>query len=227
MNGGEETWSDVALDRRPPSRTRMALASVVVAVATVFLVLIGASLTRIEDNLRTTDVAVSGLSGRTQTMPSQLERINNSLAVVDAALRILPRDTDKVAANLAAAIVSLELVEADLSGAAPRLAGAAKDLEPAGERIGRIGTNATEAAALLEQILDRTAAMGNALAEIEGTDRTGLNGIRAKLAAINEVLRAVRGDLGDIGKTGEKVNDHLEDVCRSPAVSVRRGAQSC
>jgi len=224
---GERSWSDVAEDRRPPSRTRLVLGAVLVVVVAVFLALIGSSLTRIEGNLRTTDVAVSGLSGRTQTMPSQLERINRALAVVDAALRILPKDTDTIAANLAAAIVSLELVESDLSGAAPQLEGAAKDLEPSADRIGRIGTNATEAAALLERILDRTAAMGNALDDIEGTDRTGLKGIRAKLAAINEVLRAVRGDLGDIAKTGGKINDHLEDVCRSPAVSVRRGSQSC
>lgn len=226
MSGEEPTWSDTALDRSP-SRTRLVLATAVVAVVTVFLVLIGSSLSRIEGNLRTTDVAVSGLSGRSQTMPSQLERINRSLAVVDAALRILPKDTDTIAANLAAAVVSLELVESDLSGAAPRLSDAAADLDPAADRIGRIGTNATEASALLRRILDRTAAMDNALDDIEGTDRTGLNGIRAKIAAINEILRAVRGDLGDIGKTGEKINGHLEEVCRSPAVSVRRGSQPC
>lgn len=224
----EQTWADESEDPRRGSPTPWTVLGTAIAVVLgVFLVLIGNSLTRIDADLRTTDTAVGGLSGRAQAMPAQLERVNRSLAVVDAALRILPQDTDRIAENLAEIVTALELVQADLASAAPRLANTAGDLEPAAVAIGRIGTNLGQASVLLERILTRTGRIDATLATIEGRGRTGLAGARARIATLNDVLRAVRGDLGDIGATGERINEHLENVCRSAAVTVRRGTQPC
>jgi hypothetical protein len=41
------------------------------------------------------------------------------------------------------------------------------------------------------------------------------------------VLTAVRGELGDITSTTGAINTHLEKICRSPAVSLANGPQSC
>ena len=225
----EQTWWDEA-ENRMLRRRRAAwivVGTAAVAVLGVLLVLIGRSLARIDSDLQTTDVAVSGLSGRAQSMPGQLERVNRSLSVAEAALQILPKDTDKIAANLAEVVAALELVQADLAGTAPRLRHTAGDLEPSAELIGRIGTNLGEASDLLERMLARSGGISKALEDIQGKGNTGLAGIAAKLATISDVLRKVRGDLGDISRTGERINGHLENVCNSPAVSVRRGAQSC
>lgn len=228
MSAEEQTWADESQD--PPrgrSTPWTVLGTSIVVVLGVFLVLIVNSLTRIDSDLRTTDAAVGGLSGRTAAMPAQLERLNRSLALADAALRILPNDTDKIADNLAEIVSALELVHADLAGAAPRLANTAQDLEPAAVAIGRIGTNLGQASVLLERILARTGRIDSTVARIHGKGRTGLAGVRARIATLNDVLRAVRGDLGDIGATGERINGHLENVCRSAAVTVRRGPQPC
>jgi ABC-type transporter Mla subunit MlaD len=225
----EQTWWDEAEDRM--QRRRRAAWSIVgtaaVVIVGVLLILIGKSLARIDSDLRTTDVAVSGLSDRAQTMPNQLERVNRSLAIAEAALRILPKDTESIAANLEQVVSALEGVQSDLSSTAPRLSHTAGDLEPAAARIGRIGENLGEASALLDRMLARSGGISKALADIEGKGNSGLAGIRAKLATISEVLRKIRGDLGDITRTGKRVNEHLEDVCNSPAVSLRRGGQRC
>lgn len=228
MDNGQ-TWWDEAEDRT--ARRRRAAWTVVgtaaVVVLGVLLIGIGKSLARIDSDLATTDVAVSGLSDRTQTMPTQVERVNRSLAVAEAALRILPKDTESIAANLEQVVAALEAVQSDLAGTAPRLAHTAGDLEPAADRIGRIGENLGQASALLDRLLSRSGGITKALEDINGRGSTGLSGIRVKLATISEVLRKIRGDLGDISRTGHDVNEHLEDICNSPAVALRRGAQAC
>lgn len=225
----EQTWWDEAEDRAQRRRRTawMVVGTAAVAVLGVLLILIGKSLTRIDSDLRTTDVAVSGLSDRTQTMPNQVERVNRSLSIAEAALRILPKDTESIATNLEQVVAALELVQSDLAGTAPRLAHTAGDLEPSAGAIGRVGENLGEASDLLERLLSRSGGISKALEDINGKGKTGLAGIRAKLAVIEEVLGKIRGDLGDITKTGKRFNEHLENVCESPAVTLRRGARSC
>lgn len=225
----EQTWWDEAEDRAARRRRRAwaLVGTSAVLVLGMLLVLIGRSLARIDEDMQATDAAVTGLSTRTQTMPGQLERVNRSLSVAEAALRILPKDTEQIATNLEQVVAALELVRSDLAGTAPRLSHTAGDLEPSAAMIGRIGTNLGEASSLLERLLSRTGGITDSLSDINGQGTTGLAGIKAKLDTINDVLKAIRGDLGDIASTGRDVNGHLENVCRSPAVTLRGGTQRC
>ncbi|MGQ0844696.1 MAG: hypothetical protein ACT4QF_11220 [Sporichthyaceae bacterium] len=224
-----QTYWDPEPDPQPRRRRTawIALGTASFAGFAVFLALIGTSLTRIDSDLRTTGVAVDGMSGRAQGVPAQLERVNRSLAIVEAALQVLPRDTEKIAANLGEIVAALELVRSDLSGAAPRLANTAENLEPSAEMLAGLGTSLERTTALLERILRSTGGVGAGVEAIRGNGRSGLSGVRRDVVAVNSVLRGVRGDLGDIGDTGERINGHLRNVCRSPAVTLRGGAQPC
>ena len=203
------------------------IGAVVVLVTALFLVLIGNSLSRIDDDLTSANTAVGNVSGSTMTLPAQVERVNRSLAVIEAALRVLPKDTETIAANLTAMIEAMELIKADLATTAPNLAGTADNLEPSAALIGPIGANLKETAALLDRILGNTGNIHDSLAAIDGKVKSGLAGVRANLTAVNAVLSAVRGDLGDILATNGRINGHLEKICRSPAVGLRGGPQSC
>ncbi|MGQ0844692.1 MAG: hypothetical protein ACT4QF_11200 [Sporichthyaceae bacterium] len=199
----------------------------IVAVVAIFLVLIGNSLGRIDENLAAADVAVDNVSGSAQALPDQVDRVNRSLAVVEAALQVLPRDTESIAENLSRIVEALQLIEADLGGAAPKLATTADNLEASATLVGPIGVNLEKASALLERILASTGGMHASLQAIDGKGRTGIVGVRANLATVNRVLTAVRGDLGDILSTNGRINGHLERVCKSPAVGLRGGPQPC
>ncbi|MGQ0464816.1 MAG: hypothetical protein ACT4QG_05810 [Sporichthyaceae bacterium] len=203
------------------------IGAAIVVVTALFLVLIGNSLSRIDDDLTAANTAVGNVSGSTAPLPQQVERVNRSLEVIEAALRVLPKDTDTIASNLTAMIEAMELIEADLAATAPNLASASKNLEPSAKLIGPIGANLKETAALLMRILGNTGSIHDSLAAIDGRVKTGLAGVRANLAAVNAVLTAVRGDLGDILATNRRINGHLESICRSPAVGLRSGPQSC
>lgn len=219
-------------DERDPVLRRwvgvwVGIGTAIVAVTAIFLVLIGNSLSRIDEDLTAADTAVTAVSGAARPLPEQVERVNRSLAVVDAALRVLPKDTEAIAENLTRIIEALELAAADLGSTAPTLANTAKNLEPSAKLIGPIGANLDRTAALLARILTSTGGIHTSLRAIDGKGTTGIAGVRANLATINSVLAAVRGDLGNILTTSGRINGHLEKVCKSPAVGLRGGQPPC
>jgi hypothetical protein len=225
--------SDEWAEEDPDARLRRWLTAwvgigvAVVTVLAVLMALLGTSLSRINSDLRAADLAVSDVNGSARTLPDQIDRVNRSLAIVDAALQVLPEDTEQIAANLSTVIEALEAVEADLKAAAPDLAGTAKNLEPSAELIGTVGTNLRDTSALLARILSSTGSIHTSLSAIAGKGRTGLAGMHTNLTRVNEILTAVRGELGDITATGVRINEHLARICGSPAVSLRNGSQRC
>lgn len=200
---------------------------VIVAVTAVFLVLIGNSLSRVNSDLAATDAAVTDVSGSTRTLPDQIERVNRSLAVIEAALRVLPEDSEQIATNLSEILQALEVVRGDLATTAPKLAGTAGNLAPSADLVASIGADLADTSTLLTRILNGTGSIHESLMAIGGKGSRGLAGVHANLSAVNDVLRAIRGELGDITATGGRVNGQLERICRSPAIALRNGPQPC
>lgn len=207
--------------------TWVALGLVVVLVTAVFLVLIGNSLVSINSNLTAADRAVTDVAGHTRTLPDQIADVNAALTKIDGALTSLPQDTEAVTANLEEIRNSLRAVDGSLADSAPRLAKVSDNLTATSDLVDPLAAGLLDTSALLRQILGSTGRIRTSLVEVNGSTDTGLAGIEALVRSINAHLSRTSGDLGNILDGVTDINLHLENVCRSTAVNLLHGRQSC
>jgi hypothetical protein len=207
--------------------TWVVIGGVIVAVTAVFLTLISNSLVHINDDLTSADHSVTDVSGHTRTLPDQIQNLNASLDRIETALHALPDDSGKIVGHLDSIVSSLGQIQTDLAAADPELHRTAANLVVSDGALGPIGADVHDTADLLAQVLTDTGAIRSELTRISGSGATGLAGVHRNLVSIEEVLRGVRGDLGDILAGDRHINHDLGRVCRSVAVNLLHGPQPC
>jgi archaellum component FlaC len=219
------------MDRRSDLRrwitTWVAVGAVVVLVTAVFLVLIGNSLVSINSNLATADRAVTDVAGHTKTLPDQIDDVNAALTKIDGALVDLPGDTEQITANLEEIRLGLRAIDVSLVDSAPRLDHVSDNLTETSDLVEPIASRLSDTSALLRQILGSTGRIHSSLVEVNGMKDSGLEGVEALVRSINDHLMRTSGDLGNILEGLTDINGHLDGICRSTAVNLLHGAQSC
>lgn len=181
---------------------------VVVAVVVVYLIVITNTLASINGNLATADRGVTGSGKNVVTLPSEVDKVNASLASIDPALKPVPGQADQIIAALSSVNTSLTSADASLKDTSSTLAGV----------IGTVNS-------IRDVLIDVN----------DPPDRDGVQNIHRRVAAVNgqgpcadfcrpESLTGAEADAANILKDLFAVNGHLKSVCRSAGVGLLGGS---
>ncbi len=191
-------------------RVWVVLLVVVAAVVVVYLVVITNTLASINGNLAVANRGVTGTGRNTVTLPSQVDRINGSLAAIDPALKPIPGQADQIIAALASINARLAATDASLKDTSSTLTSV----------NGSVGS-------IRDVLIDAN----------EPPDRVGVQNIHRRIAAVNgagpcgefcksENLTTVEADASNILRDLVTVNRHLNSVCRSIGVGLLGGSSA-
>ena len=208
--------------------TWVAFGAVVILVVITYLALISSALVKINGNLAATSSAVTGVAGRTKTLPGQLAAVNSNLAQINDALSGVPRQATVIESNLGAIESSLGVTNTALSNIAPNLKSAASNLDVTASVLGNTTSALSNTSSLLHSVLGSTDSISKSLSSIEGGSRTeGVRGINSSVSSTNGSLAGTHSSLGNILSTLDAVNGHLTNVCKSVPINLLHGHQPC
>lgn len=190
------------------------IGALVVIVVIGYLLGIVSALESIDGNLATADEAVGGAGGDVQPLPDHIETINGSLTSIDEALAPVPGQADQIIAALSSIDGTLTQVDSslkDTSGSLVNTSGSLKDTSN-----------------VLASVLDGARSIESTLeAAQKPDDGSGTFHIHGRVAVANSVLETAKADTGNILGQLVHVNEHLESICNSPALSAIGGAGEC
>jgi len=208
-------------------RTWIALGVVVALTVVGYLILISSSLAGINSHLQIARTAVVDVNGNTKTLPGQISAVNENLTSIDKALKSIPSQASAIRDNLESVKEHGLVIDGSLSDTSGQLAAVARDLADSAPRLSRITSQLTDTSGLLASILKSTGSIDSNLQILKGNGSAGVGTTSAKVVSILNALKPTRLGLDDILSGLRSVDNHLYDVCRSPAINLLHGAQRC
>ncbi|HVF13258.1 MAG TPA: hypothetical protein VM942_01595 [Acidimicrobiales bacterium] len=197
-------------------RIWVGLLTVVTLVVVAYLTFITNSLANINGNLGTVSREVGGAGTNVVELPSHVDRINDSLAKIDTALKPIP-------------------------GQAGQIVGALSSIN---DKLGQTDTSLKDTAVVLQTTMASATAIANTLVDAdEPGDNLGVQDIHQRIARINgrnspavagasaggtpgtfgpsaPNLSSVQGDARSIVGGLDAINGSLTGICRSTIISV-------
>lgn len=204
---------------------RVWIALLVVTTLTVvaFLVLIAATLTRVDVNAAVADRRVSAVRANVSILPGLLNTVNSHLAGIDRNLEPIPEQVRQVNDSLGAVNSSLAVTSRSLADTADTLNTTERSLASTDSLLGAASASLrdtedilTKTESTLVSVRDLAGKINATLEDAEHTPRNlGTRDIYQRVAKANVPLGRVQQDTSDILNSLVRVNGHLNSICES------------
>ncbi|HEY2702345.1 MAG TPA: hypothetical protein VGL20_01520 [Candidatus Dormibacteraeota bacterium] len=153
----------------------------------LFLVIIGNTLVRINDNLGSTASSAGGIDASAKTLPGLVDSITNSLTAIDNDVKPVKGQLDQINSGLGTTQNGLGVADSNLSST--------------NQLLGHIEGNLT----LADQYAHRVAVALIA-------DDAGLAQVITKVIDLITAAGGIHGDAANIGTAAVPINDHLHSI---------------
>ncbi|MBV9313821.1 MAG: hypothetical protein JO100_08775 [Pseudonocardia sp.] len=195
----------------------------VVVVVIGFLLGIVRALTSIDDGLAEASSSVKNIGQDADPLPNAIQMINGNLSAIDTALKPIPGQAGQIVTGLNKIRDSLKLVDASLKNTSGSLVDTNNSLVDTSKVLvgvagttGNINSSLVDTANILAVVYDRASGINSTLREAQRKETPGTSAIIGRVRHANDILQRVQDDTHTVTGQVRGVNQNLTAICQSP-----------